>query len=200
MKWRGGAISRSSRSKLPSSFGRKRIRNRQQQIIWENREAAVTIDKRIQRLSTRVSATSNFICYPRNVCLASYLPLIALLIPVAAFAITGQAPPAQGYAARAIVMVVDPRGDLCTGTALARDLVLTAAHCVTPDMRIKIFQTGQTIAVRGVARHPRFDRAAYAASRATADVALIKLCGAALRAGAAGEARAGAPRRRRRRH
>ena len=78
------------------------------------------------------------------------LACFALSAP--AFAITGQAPPAQGYAARAIVMVVDPRGDLCTGTALARDLVLTAAHCVTPDMRIKVFQTGQTIAVRGVAR------------------------------------------------
>jgi secreted trypsin-like serine protease len=101
--------------------------------------------------------------------------LACLALSAPAFAITGQAPPAQGYAARAIVMVVDPRGDLCTGTALARDLVLTAAHCVTPDMRIRVFQTGQTIAVRGVARHPRFDRAAYAASRATADVALIKL-------------------------
>jgi secreted trypsin-like serine protease len=101
--------------------------------------------------------------------------LACFAISAPALAITGQAPPAQGYAARAIVMVVDPRGDLCTGTALARDLVLTAAHCVTPDMRIKVFQTGQTIPVRGVARHPRFDPAAYAASRATADVALIKL-------------------------
>jgi secreted trypsin-like serine protease len=105
----------------------------------------------------------------------TFIPLILLLISIPAFAITGQAPPAQGYAARAIVMVVDPRGDLCTGTALTRDLVLTAAHCVTPDMRIKVFQTGQTIAVRGVARHPRFDPAAYAASRATADIAVIKL-------------------------
>ena len=101
--------------------------------------------------------------------------LACLALSAPAFAITGQAPPAQGYAARAIVMVVDPRGDLCTGTALARDLVLTAAHCVTPDMPIKIFQTGQIIAVRGIARHPRFDPAAYAASRATADVALVKL-------------------------
>ncbi len=101
--------------------------------------------------------------------------LACLALSAPAFAISGQAPPAQGYAARAIVMVIDPRGDLCTGTALARDLVLTAAHCVTPDMRIKVFQTGQTIAVRGVARHPRFDPAAYAISRATADIALIKL-------------------------
>lgn len=101
--------------------------------------------------------------------------LVCFAISAPAFAITGLAPPAQGYAARAIVMVVDPRGDLCTGTALARDLVLTAAHCVAADTRVKIFQTGQTIAVRGIARHPRFDKMAYAASRATADVALIKL-------------------------
>jgi len=100
-----------------------------------------------------------------------------LILCAPASAITGQAPPAEGYAARPIVMVVDPRGDLCTGTALARDLVLTAAHCVAAglDVEVKTFQTGQTISVRSIARHPRFDPAAYAASRATADVALLKL-------------------------
>ena len=101
--------------------------------------------------------------------------LVGLTLSAPALAITGPAPPAQGYAARAIVMLVDPRGDLCTGTALARDLVLTAAHCVAADTRVRIFQTGQTVAVRGVARHPQFNAAAYAASRATADVALLKL-------------------------
>ena len=103
--------------------------------------------------------------------------LACLALSTPAFALTGNAPPAAGFAARPIVMVVDPRGDLCTGTALARDLVLTAAHCVTPGLavEIKTFQTGQTIAVRGVALHPRFDRASYTASRATADVALLKL-------------------------
>jgi len=103
--------------------------------------------------------------------------IIGLMLCAPAFALTGNAPPAEGYAARAIVMVTDPRGDLCTGTALARDLVLTAAHCVARplDYQVKTFQTGQTIAVRGIALHPRFDLASYAASRATADVALIKL-------------------------
>ena len=94
-----------------------------------------------------------------------------------ALAITGGARPAIGWAARAIVMVIDPRGDLCTGTALARDLVLTAAHCVARNERyeVKAYQTGKTIPVRSVAIHPRFDFANYARSRATADVALIKL-------------------------
>lgn len=93
------------------------------------------------------------------------------------WAITGNAPPASGFAARPIVMIVDARGDLCTGTALAPDLVLTAAHCVTGKLgySVKTFQGGPSIAVRGVALHPRFNAASYAASRATADVALLKL-------------------------
>jgi secreted trypsin-like serine protease len=103
--------------------------------------------------------------------------LVCLMLCAPAYALTGNAPPASGYAARGIVMVVDPRGDLCTGTALARDLVLTAAHCVAGklDYQVKTFQTGQTIPVRSIALHPRFDPASYAASRATADVALLKL-------------------------
>jgi len=103
--------------------------------------------------------------------------LISLMLCTPAFALTGNAPPASGWVARPIVMVIDPRGDLCTGTALTRDLVLTAAHCVAArlDYQVKTFQTGQTIAVRAIAPHPRFDLASYAASRATADLALLKL-------------------------
>ena len=103
--------------------------------------------------------------------------VIFLLFAPPAFAITGNAPPASGVAARSIVMVVDPRGDLCTGTALARDLVLTAAHCVSGRFayQVRTFQTGQTVEVRSIARHPRFDPLSYVAGRATADVALIKL-------------------------
>jgi secreted trypsin-like serine protease len=103
--------------------------------------------------------------------------LVGLLLCAPALALTGNAPAASGFAARPIVMIVDARGDLCTGTALTRELVLTAAHCVTApiDYQVKTFQTGQPVAVRSVARHPRFDFASYAASRATADVALLKL-------------------------
>jgi secreted trypsin-like serine protease len=105
--------------------------------------------------------------------------IVVLLLSAPASALTGRAPPAAGFAARPIVIVVDDRGDLCTGTAIARDLVLTAAHCVTraADYKIKVYQTGQSINVRGVAKHPRFDADSYAASRATADVALLKLAG-----------------------
>jgi len=92
-------------------------------------------------------------------------------------AVTGSAPPAAGLAARAIVMLVDEREDLCTATALGPDLLLTAAHCVAGPLKraVKIYQTGQTIAVTRVAQHPRFNLENYLASRATADVALVKL-------------------------
>jgi secreted trypsin-like serine protease len=101
----------------------------------------------------------------------------AFLFRIPAFAIVGNAPPASGFPIRPIVMVVDAKGDLCTGTALAADLVLTAAHCVARpvDYQVKTFQTGQSIPVRNVLKHPQFDYASYAASRATADVALLKL-------------------------
>src|SRR5580698_64423 len=91
------------------------------------------------------------------------LLLVLWICSTPAMAIVGKAPPATGPMARPIVMVVDSRGDLCTGTALARDLVLTAAHCVTrtADYKIKVYQTGQSIGVRGLAKHPRFDADSY---------------------------------------
>jgi secreted trypsin-like serine protease len=103
--------------------------------------------------------------------------LACLMLCAPALALTGNAPPASGFAARPIVMIVDAKDDLCTGTALAHDLVLTAAHCVARpiDYQIKVYQSGVSIPVRSIARHPRFDYASYAASRATADLALLKL-------------------------
>jgi hypothetical protein len=94
---------------------------------------------------------------------------------VPAWALTGDAPAAAPWAARPIVMIVDARDDLCTGTAISRDLVLTAAHCVIRrvDYTIKPYQTGVPIPVRAIVRHPQFDIASYAASRATADLALL---------------------------
>jgi secreted trypsin-like serine protease len=103
--------------------------------------------------------------------------MVCLMLGAPAFALTGNAPPATGWAARPIVMIVDARDDLCTGTALAQDLVLTAAHCVARQIQytVKAYQTGTTVQVRSILRHPRFDYASYAASRATADIALLKL-------------------------
>src|SRR4051812_22094949 len=56
----------------------------------------------------------------------------AVFFCAAAAAMVGGAAPAADGAGRSIVMITSSRGNLCTGTALAHDLVLTAAHCVAP--------------------------------------------------------------------
>jgi len=97
--------------------------------------------------------------------------------------------------ARAIVLIVGSRGNFCSGVALARDLVLTAAHCVLPGADYKIVEYDsakqpQLRDVRSVTAHPKFDIKTLLAHRATADVALLKL---AAPLGAATPAALGAP-------
>jgi len=77
--------------------------------------------------------------------------IACIAVSAPAFAITGNAPPASGWAARPIVMVGSTLGDQCTGTALAPDLVLTAAHCVMRKARyaVKAYQTGDVIRQMG---------------------------------------------------
>jgi Trypsin len=82
---------------------------------------------------------------------------------------------------RHIVMIVSTRGNLCTGTALARDLVLTAGHCVAPAATYRVFLPGIAppgLPLRSITLHPRYNPKDYASGRVTADVALLKLEGA----------------------
>ena len=76
-----------------------------------------------------------------------------------------------------IVMIVGTRGNVCTGTALARNLVLTAGHCVAPAATYRVLTPEVQppgIAIRSIAVHPRYSAKDYASGRVTADVALIK--------------------------
>src|SRR6185312_3191878 len=57
------------------------------------------------------------------------LALALLLLSGPAFAITGNAPSAL-VGGRHAVMIVGSHGTSCTGAAIARDLVLTAGHCI----------------------------------------------------------------------
>ena len=103
-----------------------------------------------------------------------------MLMCTPATAMVGGAPPAAGEIARSPVLIVGSRGNSCTGTAIARDLVLTAAHCVPGDAeykRVEFDAARRPILkdVARIARHPGFDLNAMLAHRATADVALIKL-------------------------
>ena len=104
----------------------------------------------------------------------------ALLSPLHAAAMVGGAQPTREGAGRAVVMLTGSHGTFCSGVALARDLVLTAAHCVLPgaDYKLVEFDAAQQPALKDItriARHPEFDVNAVLRHRVTADVALLKL-------------------------
>jgi hypothetical protein len=112
-------------------------------------------------------------------CLPAALALLAFSIAPAA-AMVGGAQPAANGAGRSVVMIVGSHGTSCTATAIARDLLLTAGHCVLPGSDYKLVDydaTHQPVLkdVANIARHPQFDLKRLFGHLATADVALIKL-------------------------
>jgi hypothetical protein len=102
--------------------------------------------------------------------------LVSLSLCAPAGAMVGGAQPAPNFS-QAVVMLVGPQG-FCSGAAIARDLVLTAAHCVTgSDYKLVAFDAGSKPilkSIASIARHPQFDAAAVRRHRVTADVALLK--------------------------
>lgn len=109
--------------------------------------------------------------------LAFVCSLAVLASPVAAM--VGGAAPSDPALARHLVMIVSPHG-FCTGAAVARDLVLTAAHCVPAGGDLKLIEkdasgTPQLRDIARVARHPQYMAENFAKHRVTADVALVKL-------------------------
>jgi secreted trypsin-like serine protease len=106
--------------------------------------------------------------------------ILTLLFAAPAYAIVGGAAPSVEGVGRSIVTIVGSRGNFCTGTLIAPDLVLSVAHCVGPGATYKIVDYGadrqpQLRDVRKVAAHPAFNMQAITAHRATADVALLQL-------------------------
>ena len=106
------------------------------------------------------------------------LACLLLSLPAAAMVGGASAPPAP--VAKSVVTIVGSRGNFCTGTAIAPDLVLTAAHCVLPGADYKIVQYDSARQpllrdVKSVNAHPKFDLQTMLGHRATADVALLKL-------------------------
>jgi hypothetical protein len=115
-----------------------------------------------------------------------------------ATALVGDAPEVRGTGAgRHIVMIISTRGNFCTATALSRDLILTAAHCVVPPATYRVLiDQPPGIAIRSIAVHPRYNPKDYSNGRVTADVALIKLNAAlpeTIAPAVLGESRAVAP-------
>jgi Trypsin len=106
--------------------------------------------------------------------------LAALGLPLAAHAMVGGAAPAPTEVARSLVMILGSSSTACTATAIGRDLLLTAAHCVQPGAVYKLLgsEPGQPPVLEtiiGIERHPQFDIKRLFNHLATADIALIKL-------------------------
>src|SRR5207302_282640 len=104
-----------------------------------------------------------------------------LVLAAPAAALVGDAPPADQAIARHVVLVLDgPRGrqSACSGIAIARDLVLSAGHCVQPasEGTVVDYELGQTprrIKISKAVVHPQYDERLTAAG--TPDLALLKL-------------------------
>jgi secreted trypsin-like serine protease len=80
--------------------------------------------------------------------------------------------------AQQVVMIVSTRGASCTGTAIARDLVLTAAHCVQPKSNYAIVVPGTTpriVPVVKIAVHPHYNPRQFETRRPSPDMAIIKI-------------------------
>ncbi|MGD0026274.1 MAG: S1 family peptidase [Xanthobacteraceae bacterium] len=96
-----------------------------------------------------------------------------------ASAMVGGAQPAADGAGRSVVMILGSHGTACTATAIARDLLLTAAHCVEPDADYKLVDMERREpALKDIARierDPLFDLKRLLGHLATADVAVVKL-------------------------
>ena len=111
-----------------------------------------------------------FVIGPRSIRAAAAL---ACLSVTTAAAMVGGAQPAEQSIARHVVLIVGGN-NLCTGVAIAPDLVLTAAHCVLANGKYRLLAfEGRRPAVKdvaSVASHPQFSPRSDAP-----DLALVKL-------------------------
>jgi hypothetical protein len=104
--------------------------------------------------------------------------LTATIAPAAAM--VGGAQPAANGAGRPVVMILGSGGTACTATAVARALLLTAAHCVQPGAQYKLADLSDPHApklkpIAHIARDPQFEMKKLLGHVATADVALVQL-------------------------
>ena len=96
-----------------------------------------------------------------------------------AHAIVGGAEDA-GPLARSTLMVLSSRGGVCSAVVVDRDVVLTAAHCVTGADQYRVHfrdETGQPVLIAPTAKavHPGYDPKAIEERRRSIDLALLRV-------------------------
>jgi hypothetical protein len=139
----------------------------------------VTLDRGSLATTGRTSASMSIPGFSghRGSLLAAVVLCIVFQRPSAA--LVGGAQLAQGDVARKVVMIRSARGAHCTGIVLARDIVLTAAHCTSDGTELTVYRTteagAESCKVSAVAPHPQYDARGYAKSQAAVDLALLKL-------------------------
>ncbi len=107
--------------------------------------------------------------------LAAPALLSLALLPAPAAAVVGGVEASPGAA----VMVLSSNGGVCTGVALAPDVVLTAAHCAGTGLEQRVHyrnEAGEPVLVTLAARavHPGYDAGAVAGRRPSVDLALLR--------------------------
>ncbi|WP_229426489.1 S1 family peptidase [Microvirga alba] len=86
----------------------------------------------------------------------------------------------QGPLARQSVMVLSSNGGVCSAVVLARDVVLTAAHCVTGAAEHRVHfrdEAGQPVLITPAAKavHPGYNPKAIETRQRSIDLALIRI-------------------------
>jgi secreted trypsin-like serine protease len=79
------------------------------------------------------------------------------------------------HSAREHTVFITSRVQDCSGTLIARDLVLTAAHCVASGGSFSVTTSAGAIPVSQVVIHPAFRRDSYETHKPSPDIAILKL-------------------------
>lgn len=107
------------------------------------------------------------------------LTLCSLVVSTSvAHAISGGAVASREIAAQT-VMIVSTRGASCSAVVIARDLLLTAAHCVQPksDYAVALLTNGvpRVIPLVRIMVHPQYDPSQFESRKPSPDIAIVKI-------------------------
>ncbi|KQT90160.1 peptidase S1 [Methylobacterium sp. Leaf469] len=117
----------------------------------------------------------------RTFTVAALVALAPALLPTPAFAVINGAVSRDPNGLRAsVVRIESSQGEICSGTLIASDLVLTAAHCVMHRASYSVVAVDRAfrsrrIAVAAASMHPEFVPGTTPEDQPGIDLALIKL-------------------------